>query len=355
MTATTAVLALLAEPVLRDDVDRAAAAAGVAVVHSTELSSRKAWEGAAAVLLDTSHAGRCIDRALPRRRHVLLVGRTEPDPADWQAAIAVGAQHLLTLPDQDAELVAALTEAAESARIDHRRGPVVAVIGGRGGAGASLFAAALAHSAGEALLIDVDPDSGGLDLLMGAESAPGLRWPDLAVQGGRLGYPALRDALPRCGPVSVLSSGRGGATVPASALAAVIDAGCRAGVTVVCDLPRQDSAAVETALHAADLVVLVSSADVRSCAAAAATGAWIAATNPNVALVVRGPAPGGLGPRDVARIIDIPLVAWMRPQPRIAQTLELGGLRRLRARSPLAGAARQVLTVLRQHLEVVAV
>ncbi|MGV0835664.1 septum site-determining protein Ssd [Mycolicibacterium thermoresistibile] len=348
MTATTAALVLLAEPALRDDVDRAAAAAGVTVVHTHDPSSRKAWNGAAAVLLDASSAGRCADRALPRRRHVLLLGRTDPRPADWQAAIAVGAERVLTLPAQDTDLVAALADAAESARADRRRGPVVAVIGGRGGAGASLFAAALAHSAGEALLIDADPWSGGLDLLMGVESETGLRWPELAVQGGRLAFPALRDALPQCGAASVLSAGRGGADIAPEALAAVIDAGCRAGVTVVCDVPRQPTAVVETALHAADLVVLVTSADVRSCAAAAVTGRWVAAANPNVALVVRGPAPGGLRPRDVARIVDVPLAAWMRPQPRIAETLEVAGLR-LRARSPLAGAARRVLTVLQQH------
>lgn len=348
MTATAVVLALLAEPALRDDVDRAAAAAGVTVVHTPELSSRKAWTGAAAVLLDASSAGLCADRALPRRRHVLLVGRTDPRPADWQAAIAVGVEQLLMLPAQDTDLVVALADAAESVRADHRRGPAVAVIGGRGGAGASLFAAALALSAGEALLVDVDPWSGGLDLALGGESEPGLRWPDLAVQGGRLAYPALHDALPRCGTVSVLSAGRGGADIKSDALAAVIDAGCRAGITVVCDVPRQPSVVVETALHAADLVTLVTSADVRSCAAAAVTGRWVAAVNPNVALVVRGPAPGGLGPRDVARIVDAPLVAWMRPQPRVAETLESGGLR-LRARSPLAAGARRVLAVLQQH------
>jgi len=348
VTTTLAVLAVVGEPALRDDADRAAAAAGVPIVHSPDVSSRKAWAGAAAVLLDAAAAGRCAERALPRRRHVVLVGRTEPCPADWRAAIAVGAQQLLTLPGQDSDLVTVLADAAESARAHRRRGPVVAVIGGRGGAGASLFAAALAKSAGETLLVDVDPCSGGLDLALGGECAPGLRWPDLSVQTGRLAYPALRDALPRCGDVSVLSAGRGGADITSEALSAVIDAGSRAGVTVICDVPRHPGGVVETALHTADLAVLVTVADVRSCAAAAVTARWVGGVNPNVALVVRGPAPGGLSPRDVARIVEVPLVAWMRPQPRLAETLELGGLR-LRARSPLAGAARRVLAVVQQH------
>jgi len=34
-----------------------------------------------------------------------------------------------------------------------------------------------------------------LDLLVGGEATPGLRWPDVALQGGRLAWPAVRAAL----------------------------------------------------------------------------------------------------------------------------------------------------------------
>ncbi|HTM86156.1 MAG TPA: septum site-determining protein Ssd [Mycobacterium sp.] len=343
---TSAVLALLGDPVLRDDVARVAAAAGVPLVHADDPSSRQVWTAAAAVVLDVCAAQRCAGRELPRRDGVVLVGHDDPQPADWQAAITVGAEHVITLPGQDAVLVAALSEAASCD--DGRRGPVVAVLGSRGGAGASVFAAAVAQSATEALLIDADPFSGGIDLVMGSEDVPGLRWPDLALRGGRLGYPALRDALPCRGPVSVLSSGRTGVDIDAGPLSAVIDAGCRGGVTVVCDVPRRCTPAVETALDAADLVVLVTPADVRSCAAAAAARAWILACNPNVGVVVRGPAPGGLRAAEVARIVELPLLAAMRPQPGIADTLERSGLR-LRRRSALAVAARRVLSVLAGH------
>ena len=128
----------------------------------------------------------------------------------------------------------------------------------------------------------------------------------------------------------------------------MIDAGSRGGVTVVCDLPRRPSAATEVVLAAADLVVLVTPADVRSCAASAATGQWVAAGNPNTGVVVRGPAPGGLRPVDVARIVGLPVLAAMRPQPGIETLLERGGLR-ARPRSPLARAARTVLAVLSQN------
>ncbi|TXI54864.1 septum site-determining protein Ssd [Mycolicibacterium mageritense] len=341
-----AVLALIGEAPLLDDVARVAAAAGVRVVHVDEPSSRKVWAGAAAVVLDASAARRCVERALPRRDRVILVGHAAPGPADWQAAVAIGAQHVVTLPAQDADLVAVLSDAALPD--DARRGPVIAVVGARGGAGASVFAAALAQCAGEALLVDADPWSGGIDLVMGCEDEPGLRWPDLALQGGRLAYPALRDALPHRHGVSVLSSGRVAADIDAGPLGAVLDAGCRGGATVVCDVPRRCTTAAEIAIETADLVVVVTPADVRSCAAAAAARPWVTGCNPNAGLVVRGPAPGGLRAAEVARIVDLPLLVAMRPQPGIADVLERGGLR-VRRRSPLASSARRVLAVLDGH------
>ena len=348
MTAADKILALVGDPALRDDVDRVAAASGLHVVHATDPSSRKVWAGAVAVLLDVQAARRCADRALPRRGRVVLVGRGQPLVAHWEAAIAVGAQHVVTLPAQDGVLMAELSDAVEAARDDGRRGAVIAVIGGRGGAGASVFAAALAQSAPDAMLIDADPWSGGIDLVLGTESESGLRWPDLVLQGGRLNLAALRDVLPRRHGVSVLSGGRVGGDIDAAPLAAVIDAGSRGGATVICDVPRRSTAAAEIALETADLVVVVAPADVRSCAAAAAITPWVSTVNPNAGVVVRGPAPGGLRSSDVAEIVGLPLLAAMRPQSDVAVVLERGGLR-LRRRSPLAAAARRVLTVVHQH------
>lgn len=348
MTTTPAVLVLLSDPTLRDEVDRAAAAAAVSVVHADEPSTRKVWSAAAAVLLDESSAARCAARALPRRDRVVLLARDRLGESHWQAAIAAGAQHVWALPEQEAELVVLLSEAAESVHDDARRGAVAAVVAARGGAGASVLATALALCCPDALLIDVDPWSGGLDLLLGMETTTGLRWPDLSLRGGRVGYPALRDALPRHGAATLLANGRTAGEIDPTALAAVVEAGSRGGATVVCDVPRRSTAAAEVALDAADLVVLVVPAEVRACAAAGAMAPWLSSINPNVGLVVRGPAPGGLRAAEVAGSVGLPLLAAMRPQPGLAEALERGGLRVAR-RSPLASAAHRVLAVLQHH------
>ena len=206
-TGSSGVLAALTDSALRDELDRVAAAVGVRVVHAGGGSpvSRKTWSAAAAVVLDQAAADRCGQAALPRRAHVSVLTATEAATATWAAAIAVGAQHVLRLPDQEGELIRELAEAAESARDDGLCGEVVAVIGGCGGAGASLFAVALAQAATDALVVDLDPWGGGIDLLVGGETTPGLRWPDLALRSGRLNWSAVREALPRHRGISLLS------------------------------------------------------------------------------------------------------------------------------------------------------
>jgi secretion/DNA translocation related CpaE-like protein len=341
------ILALLAEPGLRDAIDRVAAAVGVRVVHAGCSSpvGRKTWSAAAAVVLDEAAAERCARTGLPRRAHVIVVTGSEPASATWAAAIEVGARHVLRLPAQERDLVRELADAAESVRDNGARGEAVAVIGGRGGAGASLFAAALAQVATDPLLVDLDPWGGGIDLLMGGETTPGVRWPDLALQGGRLNWSAVREALPRHRGISTLSGTRRGYELDFRAVDAVVDAGRRGGATVVCDLPRRLTDAAQTALDTADLVVVVSPCDVRACAATATIASVLITINPNVGLVVRGPSPGGLRAEEVAAIAAVPLLASMRPYPRLAEQLEHGGLR-LGRRSALAAAARRVLALL---------
>ncbi|CAM2883080.1 hypothetical protein BST27_24115 [Mycobacterium intermedium] len=340
-------LAQLSDAHLRDELDRVAAAVGLRVVHvgGRTAVSRKAWSAAAAIVLDEAAAARCGQAALPRRTHVTVLTSAEVATATWAAAISVGAQQVLRMPEQERELVRELAEAAESTRGDQLRGSVAAVIGGCGGAGASVLAVATAQAAAEALLVDLDPWGGGLDLLLGGEEAPGVRWPDLSLQGGRLTWSAVRDALPRQHGISWLSGTRQGRELEAGPVEAVLDAGRRGGVTVVCDLARRLTDATLTALDCADLVVLVTPCSVRGCAATTAIAPVLAAVNPNLGLVVRGPSPGGLRAAEVADIAGVPLLASMRFQPRLAEQLEHGGLRP-RSRSALADAAGRVLEVL---------
>ena len=340
-----AVLIRVAGRELLEQAERIVAAAGLRPVTVSTPLTRNIWSAAAAIILDSDAAASYEHDGLPRRDRVILVTSSEPQGPTWAAAMAVGAQCVCVLPADDGELIRHLSDAADAAREGLRAGQVIAVTGGRGGAGASTFAAALAQTATPALLIDLDPWGGGIDLLLGSESVPGLRWPDLSLQGGRVAWPAVRDALPSHRGVSVLSGARHGHDIEAAAAEAVVDAGRRGGNVVICDLPRRITAAAACTLDGADLVVMVTTCDVRGVAAAAAMAPVLLGVNPNVGLVVRGPAPGGLRAAEAAQVTDLPLLAAMRPEPMLAERLERGGLR-VRRRSPLAAAARAVLTLL---------
>jgi len=343
MHAPPIVLLVLEDPELAAAADRVVAAVGARAARAAT-PSRRGWLGADAIVLDEPGARRCVHEGLPRRDGVLLVGTQAPSAETWSAAVYVGAQQVCVLPQQDTELMQHLAEAVEAGS-SGRGGHVIAVAAGRGGGGASVLSAALALSAGAALLIDVDHCGGGLDLLLGSESLPGLRWPDVRVHGGRLGWTAIRDVLPERDGVSILSATRSFHEIDPGAVAAVADAGRRGGVTVVCDIPRQLTPAAECALQHADLVVVMTTCDVRGVAATAATASVLVTINPALGLVVRGPSPGGLRAREVATAVGVPLLAAMRPEPLLAQRIEQGGLR-LRPRSPLAVAARRVLGAL---------
>jgi len=349
------VLTLLADPELADNTDRVAAAVGLRAVR-IQTPNRRSWNSAAAAVIDEDGARRCIRSGMPRREGVFVLGPSDPSASMWDAAIEVGAQKLVVVPAQEAELVRYLAEAAEAGSIASRRGRVIAVAAGRGGGGASVFAAALAQTAaaqsaaaqsavGGALLVDLDPCGGGIDLLLGTETAPGLRWPELADASGRLSWTAVREGLPRYRDVSVLSCTRTYHEIEAGAAAAIIGAGRRGGATVVCDMPRSLTTVALGALETADLVAIVTSCDVRGAAATSAVAGVIRSVNPNVGLVVRGPAPGGLRAGEVADIAAVPLLAAMRPEPMLDRQLEQRGMR-LAHRSPLATAARKVLGTL---------
>ena len=352
------VLSVVSDVALRDEVDRVAAAAGLRVVHcgAAGPSGRRAWSAAAAVVLDADGARTCAGRSLPRRPHVFVV-TLEPTAQTWQSAVSVGAQQVLELPREEARFVSAISDAADTSGTETdagRRSGVVCVVGARGGAGASTFAAGLALTAGDALLVDVDPWSGGLDLLLGIERRPGLRWPDLELEGGRLPLSALRDALPRYAEVAVVSTTRAGREIHDGAVGAIADAGRRGGATVVFDVPRRLTPAAETALDTADLVILLATADVRCAASTAAMATVLSARNPNAGLVVRGPSPGGLRGADVAAVSGLPLLATMRAAPGLADRVDLGKGPALSRRSPLAVAARRVLGVLQRQPAAVA-
>ncbi|MFD4461057.1 septum site-determining protein Ssd [Nocardia sp. NPDC058480] len=425
-------LVLVRDDRLRAEVRRVAAAAERVTDERVMPVGRHAWAGAGMVILDTAAAVAAAVAGCPRRAGVVLVTEGEPAVPDWQAATAVGAERVVALPSGAVALVEQFAEHAESRTGE---GIVVAVVGAGGGAGASTLAAATALRGAarrvrrDTVLIDGAPLDGGIDLVLGMENVPGLRWPDLIIEDGRVSAAALHNALPAASPgLAVLSCGRarpgaagpgrsptdpagragigysptgssraaehavsghpigsapgdgcagiGGSSIgsmPMSARAgigyaptgsvagrprtgwsatelspaavrAVIESGRDAGDLVVCDVSAERGPAADTMLDAADLVVLIVPARLRSIAAAEVVSAYLGERNPNRGLIVRGPAPGGLRGAEVAELLGLPLLAAVRGQAGLASRLERGGLS-VRRRGPLRDAADAVLAM----------
>lgn len=337
---------------LLDDVVRLAAAAGGELERVPDAAGvRRRWSTAGLVLLDEQAARAVGMHRLGRRDGVVLLCRGEPPGTVWERAVGVGAEHVVSLPEGEDWLVGALADAG--GRSADASGRVVAVVGGRGGAGASVLAAAVAGHARtrgtRVLLVDCDPLGGGIDLLVGAEELEGLRWPGLALGGGgggRVAAASLHEALPSPDEaLTVLSCDRSGVGPEPDAAVAVVEAGRRAGETVVCDLPRHLTDAALAVAEACDLVVLVVPAEVRAVAAAARVAEPLTGRGVTLGLVVRGPAPGGLDASDVERALGLPVLVSVPPEPGLAASLDRGKVPGLR-RGPLQDAAAAVLDAL---------
>ncbi|MEV7418712.1 septum site-determining protein Ssd [Streptomyces sp. NPDC089919] len=334
------------DPELLDDLLRLCAAAGAEarVHHSVPEQSGgppggfgaglAAWESAPLVLVGDDAAARV--RGAPRRGGLVLVGRGPDDPLLWQAGVELGAERVLRLPESEAWLVDRIADGAEGGG---RPALAVGVIGGRGGAGASTLACALAVGAARAgeraMLIDADPLGGGLDVLLGGEHAEGLRWPDFAGSRGRVGGGALADSLPELHALRVLSWDRGEpVVVPPAAMRSVLAAARRRGGAVVVDLPRRLDEGVAEVLAQLDLTLLVVPAEVRAVAAASRVAAAARGMARDLRIVVRGPCPPGLDAEAVAGLLGLPLAGELP----VEAGLEAEGAQPpgVRARGPLA-------------------
>jgi len=330
---------------LVESVLRLCAAAGVDAVTGWGVPPGPVpWETAPLVLVGDEVAERMI--GITRRPGVLLVGRDLDEPGIWRRAVALGAEHVVLLPDGEEWLLDRIADAAEGVGA---RALTLAVLGGRGGAGASTLACALAVTAARegrrALLVDADPLGGGVDVLLGAERAAGVRWPELAASRGRVNAVELERALPLASGVRALSWDRGGLLgVPAEAVRTVLGAARRRGGLVVVDLPRRIDEAAGEALAQCDAALLVVPAELRAMAAAGRVAASARMRVADLRAVVRARPGAAAVAEEIAEGLHLPLAGELPAEPGLDEDLERGRPPGARPRGPLARFCSAFLT-----------
>lgn len=341
-------LVVTADELLVADVLRLAAAAGVVpeIVRDAPAALR-AWRSAGLVLVGSDLATELAACSPPRRARVHLLAHAPAADELFRAALAVGAESVAALPASETWLVEMLTDVDDGGQAP---GTTIGVIGGCGGAGATVFAAALAQTASRhesTLVVDADPLGSGVDRVLGLERLDGIRWDAMLQTTGRLSARSLREALPRTGALSVLSwpADRVGTLQP-FAMREVLSAGRRGFEVLVLDLPRHPDPLTEEVITRCDHLVVVTTLTLPAVAAAARLVQRLPDRAPRRHLVTRGGSTG-VAPEEVSRLLKVPLLAAMPDQRGLDEAINLGAGPTRSRRGALARATRAGLAVLR--------
>lgn len=335
------------DELLLEDMLRLSAAAGTTLdVAHDPTSALRAWPSASVVLVGADQAAAVAARRPSRRDHVHVVGHGPLDDAVFRSALAVGAVEVVELPAADAWVVELLTDAVDGGGAPAR---TIGLVAGSGGAGATTFACALALTAAAdapAMLLDLDPLGPGVDRVVGLDDGDGVRWDALVDSHGRLGSRSLRDALPTKDGLAVLTWPSGPPVpVGTDSVREVLSAARRGHDLVVVDLPRAVDDTTAEVVARCDQVLVVVQPSVAGVASAGRVAALVRALNERLGVVVRDTG-SAVAPAEVASVLDLPLVAEVPAQRRLAEHIDLGLGPVRSSRSPLSRAAREALACL---------
>lgn len=315
----SSIIVAVSDPIVHPEAMNIAAATGLAIIDvgSADELRRVAGRGEAVVVDKLMASSFGSNLGHPR---VLFVA-ADPGPIDWQWAFTVGAVAGFVIPAQAPELLRSLS------RADMPRGAInlsIGVVGAVGGCGTSTFAVALARELGEgAVLVDADPTSGGLDLLVGAENTVGARWNDLRLTTGSINPEDLRAALPEDEGLAFLTCSRSAGAVHALEAQEVhAAASTLRQYPLVVDLsPRlPDWEEVAAALQ---LIVVLVPAEIRAVSAARPL---LASLKANVVVLLRHRGWSGLTVAEVERLAGCEVLAEISQANALVKRSEMQGL-----------------------------
>jgi secretion/DNA translocation related CpaE-like protein len=252
--------------------------------------------------------------------HVVILAPEGVSAKTWQLALQFDAEHVEVLPNESDWLIEHVVPPIQS------RAHVVLVTPAVGGAGASTVACALAAQYAaqgvKVCLIDADLRAGGLDVLMGCEQAPGMRWADIENLQGSVHGAELFDSLVVSHGIHVLAPKRGQFDSDTSQMLTIIETLASSCDVVLVDAPRVAEELIQSLVTLSDDVLLVMPTTVQ--ASSLVTSVKERFAEVRCGLVVRQVPGSGLTPIGVAQAVDIPLRTTLPTDARIVEQVEQG-------------------------------
>lgn len=355
------------------------------------------WRRAPAVFVDASAARRLAGR--PHCEGAIFLVRSDTEAEDTRVAKVLAPVYSASLPADNVDIVELLGRAEvrpdgprlsdfphSSSLLNHQHTPAspasadvitapgtepvpnvpatttdstatcLMVVPAVGGAGASITAAASALVLSRErpiCLVDADALAGGIDLVLGMETEPGLRWQDFSAADGRLDGAALYEALPSCPRSPALkvltwtrsrtpetaynhasadtkfdSADRPGRTDrpdDVRHIASTISCLIHAGITVIVDCPKQVEY-VTTLGALADDTVIILPTSVRAIAAGGHLASVCAQAGFTPSLAVRHQQHRDISVEEVEYALDLPIAGEIEYCKKVAHEIDVGGL-----------------------------
>lgn len=355
------------------------------------------WRRAPAVFVDASAARRLAGR--PHCEGAIFLVRSDTEAEDTRVAKVLAPVYSASLPADNVDIVELLGRAEvrpdgprlsdfphSSSLLNHQHTPAspasadvitapgtepvpnvpatttdstatcLMLVPAVGGAGASITAAASALVLSREkpiCLVDADALAGGIDLVLGMETEPGLRWQDFSAADGRLDGAALYEALPSCPRSPALkvltwtrsrtpetaynhasadtkfdSADRPGRTDrpdDVRHIASTISCLIHAGITVIVDCPKQVEY-VTTLGALADDTVIILPTSVRAIAAGGHLASVCAQAGFTPSLAVRHQQHRDISVEEVEYALDLPIAGEIEYCKKVAHEIDVGGL-----------------------------
>lgn len=206
---------------------------------------------------------------------------------------------------------------------------VISVVGTAGGVGASVLAAALAtrasHKGAAVVAVDARPFGGGLDVVLGVDEEPGLRWRHLMDVVGEVDGAEVFGRIPLAGRCGVVSFDRDAPVVPPrEALEGIVAGLSRVSDIVVIDAPRAGELWEEEVADLSDDVVALTGTSIPAVAAAGAAVPHLDAVYDGLWLACRVDRRNTDLPETLSTLLDVPLVGAIATDPKVSVALEEG-------------------------------